>query len=56
MKPFEVVLEMECSPKNEEFDMANQSSKMNDENDGSIRRYSVFTITSFNSAELYSIK
>ena len=56
MKPFELVLEMECSPKNAEFDMANQNCIMNDEDDGSIRRNSVFTITSFNSAELYSMK
>ena len=56
MKPSEVVLEMECSPKNVEFDMVNQNCIMNDEDDGSIRRNSVFTITSFNSAELYSMK
>ena len=48
MKPFEVVLEMECRAKNEEFEMANQNCMMNDEDDGSICKNSVFTITSFN--------
>ena len=41
----EVILEMECNPKNDEFDSANQNCMNNNEEDGSFRRNSVFTIT-----------